>query len=80
MNNRLRKARLDYDITQTELAKKTGISRATIIAIEKGKRKRPSDETMIKLAEFLGKDVGEIFYTPVVRQVLQNKGGGAKRG
>jgi len=70
-NNKLRQVRMGKGINQTQLAKSTGISRQTISGIEQGHIKRPSDETMIAIAEFLGCDVGDIFFTPLVNHVKQ---------
>lgn len=41
-------------MTQTELAKSSGVSQKTISAIEKGRIKYPTYQTAFKLAEVLG--------------------------
>jgi putative transcriptional regulator len=47
-------------MTQEELAKKAGVSRQTIIAIESGKY-TPSLGLAFKLAEIFGRTIEEIF-------------------
>jgi len=47
-------------MTQEELARKVGVSRQTIIAIEKGKY-TPSVYLALKIARVLNKKVEEIF-------------------
>ena len=57
----LRKIRyLEGEITQEQLAKIVGVSRQTIIAIEKG-RYVPSVFLALKIARVLNKKVEEIF-------------------
>lgn len=70
-NNKLRQIRRSKEITQEELAKGIGVTRQTIIAIEKGHVKRPADEIMIAIANYLGCEVGDIFFTPLVNHVKQ---------
>ncbi len=48
-------------ITQQELADKVGVTRQTILAIEKGKF-NPSMKLALQLARVLGVRVDEIFY------------------
>lgn len=62
LGNRLRRLRFDHgEATQEELAKAVGVTRQTIISIEKG-RFVPSTLLSLKLAEILGKPVEEIFF------------------
>lgn len=49
LGERLRNLRTSQNITQTDLAKRIGVTNALISAIEKGERS-PSLETLIKLA------------------------------
>jgi putative transcriptional regulator len=51
---------LEGEMTQEELAKKVGVSRQTIIAIEKG-RYTPSVYLALKISKVLNKKVEEIF-------------------
>ena len=76
MDNRLRKIRRACDVTQEELARAVYATRQTIIAIEKGRVKRPSDELMVAIAKYFGMKVEEIFFTPLVQHVLQEAAGG----
>lgn len=60
MKNRLKVYRAMYNLTQEELAKKVGVTRQTIIAIEKGKYD-PSLELAFKIARFFGVRIEDIF-------------------
>ena len=51
---RLRNLRATAGLTQGELAAKAGVSPATIVEIETGKRRRPHVRTMWRLADALG--------------------------
>ena len=62
MDNRLRKVRLEKGMTQTELSKKSGVSRCTINGIEKGHRLTVLTETLLKLARALGVSVSDLFF------------------
>ena len=57
---KLRAVRLAKDISQTELAEITGLSRRTIIKYEMDGIKPKSKETYQKLADALGVDVSEL--------------------
>jgi len=62
VNNYIRKLRFEKDeLTQAELAKLVGVSRQTIVAIEKGQYS-PSLELAFKLAKVFAKSIEEIFY------------------
>lgn len=62
LGNRLKRCRFDHDdMTQEELAKAVGVTRQTIISIEKG-RFVPSTLLALKLAKFFKKPVEEIFF------------------
>lgn len=60
MKNNLKVERAIKDITQAELAEIIDVSRQTINAIEK-KRYVPSTVLALKLSEYFGKSVNEIF-------------------
>jgi putative transcriptional regulator len=60
MRNRLRKLREARGLTQEELAKALGVTRQTIIAIEKG-RYDPSLKLAFKIARFFGVKIEDIF-------------------
>jgi len=57
---RLREIRARYGVSQEELAKAVGVTRQTIIAIEKG-RYLPSLPLALKIAKYFGLPVEEIF-------------------
>jgi len=61
LQNRLRESRLEKSLTQESLATAVGVTRQTIIAVEKLKFV-PSVKLALELAEALGKPVGEIFW------------------
>ncbi|WP_297521636.1 helix-turn-helix transcriptional regulator [Thermococcus sp.] len=60
MKNRLRELREERGLTQEELAKALGVTRQTIIAIEKG-RYDPSLKLAFRIARFFNRPVEEIF-------------------
>lgn len=62
IDNHVRKLRfLNDEMTQSALAKELGISRQTIVAIEKGQYS-PSLELAFKLSKVFGVPIDEIFY------------------
>ena len=60
MKNNIGDIRKSLDLSQEDLAKKTGVSRQTINAIENGKFD-PSLGLVFKLIDALGKPLDEIF-------------------
>jgi len=60
VKNRLRILRAEYDWIQEDLAKKLGVSRQAVIAIEKEKYD-PSLPLAFKIARLFGKPVEDIF-------------------
>ena len=60
MKNRLRELREELGITQEELARALGVTRQTIIAIEKGKYD-PSLKLAFRIARFFNTTIEEIF-------------------
>jgi putative transcriptional regulator len=58
--NRLHVLRAEKRITQEQLAKEVGVTRATIVAIEGGGY-NPSLELAFRIARYFGKDVQTIF-------------------
>jgi len=60
LENRLKVFRAMRDITQKELAEEIGVTRQTVIAIEKGDY-NPSLELAFKLANFFDVNIEEIF-------------------
>ena len=62
LGNNLRRCRFDHDeISQEALARAIGVTRQTIISIEKSKFV-PSTLLALKLAKFFGKTVDDIFF------------------
>ena len=66
ITNRIRRLRFDNDeMTQKELAEKTGVTRQTIIAIEAAKYS-PSLELAFKIAQAFEVELADVFaYEPV---------------
>lgn len=61
VGDRIRKYRTEQKMSQEELSRRSKVSRATISGLENGKITVTTTETLIKLAEALGKKVGDIF-------------------
>lgn len=62
LGNNLRRCRFDQnEMTQETLAEAIGVTRQTILSIEKGKFV-PSTFLALKLAKFFNKTVEEIFF------------------
>jgi DNA-binding XRE family transcriptional regulator len=59
--NRLRVARVERNLSQTELARAAGVSRQTISSIETGQY-GPSALLALRLAAVLGVPVAELFW------------------
>ena len=60
MKNRIKVERAESDITQLQLAEAVGVSRQTIVAIEKN-RFMPSTPLALKIARYFNKPVETIF-------------------
>ena len=60
MRNEIKVCRARRDMTQDELSRAMGVSRQTIIAIEKG-RYDPSLPLAFRLAHYFGLDIEDIF-------------------
>lgn len=58
--NKIRILRAEKNMTQEELADKVGVTRQTIIAIEKNKYV-PSLELAFKISSFFKKNISEVF-------------------
>jgi putative transcriptional regulator len=62
LGNHLKRLRFEQnDLSQEKLAEKVGVTRQTIISIEKG-RYQPSALLALRLARFFGKPVEKVFY------------------
>jgi putative transcriptional regulator len=60
MKNRIKVFRAMHDLTQEALANDLGVTRQTILAIEKGKYD-PSLDLAFKIARYFGVSIDEIF-------------------
>jgi len=60
LSNRLRVLRAEKDISQEELAKSVGVSRHTIMAIERGNYS-PSVMLALEIAKYFKKPLEEVF-------------------
>ncbi|KYG29580.1 helix-turn-helix transcriptional regulator [Alkalihalobacillus trypoxylicola] len=61
MKNNIKELRAKYDLTQDELAEKLGVSRQTIISLEK-ERYNPSITLAFKLARIFHCQIEDIFF------------------
>ena len=61
LRNRLRELRLEQGLTQVTLAERVGVTRQTIIALEKGKFV-PSVKLALRLADTLGTPLEDVFW------------------
>ena len=62
MGCKIREKREQQNISQTELAKRSGVSRARINALETGKATNVKASTLIKIAQALGTTVDNIYF------------------
>ena len=62
MGYKIKDIRKEKGITQEQLASVSGVSRATICALENGIERNTSTNTLIKIATALGVSVDEIFF------------------
>ena len=58
---KIKEARTERGYTQEELARRANVSRATIAGLESGTTVVTTTETLIKIADALGKKVSDIF-------------------
>lgn len=61
MKNQIKVYRAMHDLTQEGLANELGVTRQTILAIEKGKYD-PSLSLAFKISQFFGVSIEDIFY------------------
>ena len=62
MINKLRDCREAKNLSQSKLSEISGVSRPTIIKIEKGESAELKTSTLVKLADALGTTVSDIFF------------------
>jgi putative transcriptional regulator len=60
IENKILQLRNQLEITQQELADKLGVTRATVVALEKGDY-NPSLELAFRVAHFFKKQIDEVF-------------------
>ena len=61
MGYKIKEIRESLDMTQEELAEKSGISRVTISGLENGTERNTMSKTLIKIANALGVSLDQIF-------------------
>lgn len=62
MKNRVQEYRWRNHWSETQLAKRAGVSRSVICKLENGKNENPSAEVAFRIADAFGVDVREVFY------------------
>ena len=62
MSNKLRMKRLEAGLTQQKLSEKTGVSRYTIVMLEKNSDRNTKLSTLRKIATALGTTVQDLFF------------------
>ncbi|MFC4619797.1 helix-turn-helix transcriptional regulator [Camelliibacillus cellulosilyticus] len=60
LSNRLAVIRIEKSLSQKELAERVGVSRQTIVSLEKN-RYNPSLKLAFEIADVLGVDIHEVF-------------------
>lgn len=63
MGYKIKDLRESQNMTQEELAEKSGVSRGTICALEKGEERTTTTKTLIRLAKALGSTVDQLFFS-----------------
>lgn len=61
MKNKVKLARVEYDLTQQQLAEKVGVTRQTISLIEKGKY-NPTLKLCLEICYVVNKSLDELFW------------------
>lgn len=67
----LRTARRLARLTQPALAERSGVSQATISAIERGVNRKPTWDSVVRLAKALGVEPHEIFEVPQMPEAAE---------
>ncbi|WP_283683422.1 helix-turn-helix transcriptional regulator [Parablautia sp. Marseille-Q6255] len=62
MEYKIKQFRNEKNISQEELARLSGVSRAIISGLESGSIKTTTTSTLSKIAEALGKKVSDLFF------------------
>lgn len=66
MGYKIREVRESLNMTQDELAKKSGVSRGTIAALESNHAGATTTKTLSKIAKALGVPISDIFFAESV--------------
>lgn len=66
MGYRIKEVRILRRMTQEELSKKSGVSRAIISGLESGSRKETTTKTLLAIAIALGTTVDDLFFNDAV--------------
>lgn len=66
MGYKIKEIREQKDMTQEELAEKSGVSRVTISGLENGTDRNTTSKTLIRIASALGVTVDQIFFGEAV--------------
>lgn len=62
MGYKIKEMRQKKNMTQSELAEKSGVSRTTIYFLESGTKEQTTVDTLTKLAKALGVSISDIFF------------------
>lgn len=71
IGKRIKKVRLEQELTQQQVAEQVGFSRQALSKIEKGQSESPDPSTLVSLAKVLKNDFG----IPELRKYIENEGG-----
>ena len=63
MGFKIKERREELGLTQGELARKSNVSRGTIVALESGRDKTTTTKTLFRIAEALDTTVDRIFFS-----------------
>lgn len=74
MGYKIKEKRKEKNMTQEELAAKSGVSRATISGLENGTVRATSSKTLVKLARALDTTVDQIFFRTMFNPLNTSRG------
>ena len=66
MGYRIKEEREANNMTQEELAERSGVSRTTISALENGTERNTTTQTLLKIAKALNTNIDKLFFPDVV--------------
>lgn len=79
LKNRVKELRARLDLRQSDLAKEIGVTRQTVLAIEKG-RLNPSVHIALRAARVLREPVDYVFFLDYAQEKQESLGIAAKNG